>query len=113
MREMTQKTEHYFNLKEGQLVLFSIGEYSDYMAEGLFQALRDFSLKNVYDTFVANEVTKEWVESKYITKGGYWKTNNTYQHFISYLMREGFINTYDYTEIHLGDYGDIDFSRYV
>lgn len=87
------------NLKEGQLITFSSGEYSDYCVDGLVEVIIEFDfneLKNTYE----NEHTCKDVNSdvRRIKKG--------HVSFLSFLVNKGLVKKRDYLEIHVGSYGE-------
>ena len=90
-------------IKKGQIITFSDGEYSDYCVDGLCVALKDFNL---------DEVVKFWeVENTYSEKCKYRnrvirRLKDGGVHFISFVVSKGFAEDIDYIEVHTGAYNN-------
>lgn len=86
------------DIKLGQIVLFTDGEYSDFSHSGLCVSLKDFSLKAAKDEF------KDWYinESDKDCFDGY--TPSAFS-FVTWLCSRQYMLIVDLTEVHLGSYG--------
>lgn len=72
-------------LKKGTIVVISSGEYSDYYVNGVVKIAKDCNF---------NDAIKEVGKT------------NTYSLMVK-LLKAGYIEDVEYTEVHLGSYGEI------
>lgn len=83
--------------KEGSLVVFSEGVYSDYGHVGHFKVVKDMSLEAMKAAAAIASKTECGYSESASAKGG----------LINQLIREGFLEDFNVTEIYLGAYGEI------
>lgn len=90
-------TRQNLDLKAGELIVFSEGEYSDYGYQGAFVVLKDAKSDDLLA--MAREIqAKEDEELDWARKPDI---------FVSAVIREGYLAAIDLREIHLGAYGDL------
>ncbi len=83
-------------IKAGKLLALSRGAYSDYCVDGFHVALRDIDFAAALDEYLAEAQAKEpWQASDYFEC----------DKFTAFLIRGGYLLAVDYSEVHLGDYG--------
>lgn len=87
-------TSEYSNVKKGELLLITDGEYSDYSVHGLFRVKKDFNL----------EESREDFDKEFPTSDKY--DFRKYGRFINYLSLKDLVDIVEYKECHLGDHGD-------
>jgi hypothetical protein len=91
-------------LKAGQLVVFSTGEYSDYGYRGSYVVLRDVPATEMVE--IADQVRAE-VKAEEEKTG--W-SDGVHQKFQAALIRRACLADINLREIHLGSYGELDLS---
>ena len=83
--------------KEGEIVVISAGEYSDYRIRGIVRILKDFKIAEI----------EEAIRRDYPNYGDEidWRTSEElYDGFIPRLIREGYAEAIDWQELYTGDY---------
>ncbi len=86
-----------FDIKKGQIVVLSSGEYSDYRYMYIGKALLDFCSKDI-----------EKYEAQCNSEWGSFDEGK----LVAILDKEGFFEEIDAHEIHVGDYGRFDLNYY-
>ena len=83
--------------KEGDVILFERGEYSD---------RRSIAMVRVIKTFDIAEYARRWKELRVATKKDdeYCDEVGT---FLAWILTQGVIEEIDYNLCHLGDYGEL------
>jgi len=84
------------SVKEGELLLLSKGEYSDYGIETLLRATHDCDVKDYINSYL---IQHPECSKKYSFEA---------DQFISYLLHSGSFDLVDYREFYLGSYNDIE-----
>lgn len=84
------------NIKAGQIVVVTDGEYSDYCLRGAIRALRDFDVKEAESEFLRQLDTNE----DHLRLGEMW---------LAWLIRRGFVEPADseIVELYVGSYGQL------
>lgn len=90
-------------LKAGELICFSTGEYSDYGYNGHFVVLQDVKSDEV------STVVKECKEDRKNREanGEYW-FGDIHEMFIAQCIKRGWLLSIDCREIHIGSYNNLD-----
>lgn len=83
-------------MKQGQLLLLSSGEYSDYGPIALTRTLKDFS---------ANEALQEYLNEFPSQRDAYCAKQ---MQFVAWLSSHGFIEDIEYTEWNIGCYSNLE-----
>jgi hypothetical protein len=86
------------NIKAGETVLFTYGQYDDYGVIDLVLALADFSAHEEAVAFLGPR------ENNYNVFAG----NDSGKAFVDHLKAKGLIKSIDYKEIAIGSYGRLD-----
>ncbi|WMM35552.1 hypothetical protein [Vibrio phage PJN101] len=102
------------DFKAGEYIMTSEGEYSDYCVGGMYKVLNDFNIREtlkmwpVMDTDVNLVFNGDGSINKYESKFGPDSYGWDFEsRFFSFLADHGFLESIDYEEVHIGDYGDI------
>ena len=82
-------------IKKGDFIILSSGEYSDYGIMAFAEAQMDFDPKDLVPKFKA-EVPPRWKDSWEESAFGDWLINN------------GYLKKLRYKELYVGDYGKIE-----
>lgn len=90
---MTQATE----IRVGQMVAFSCGEYSDYSISGFSRVLKPIN-EAVWDAMVAGCTAPPSYDPDDDPRFHEEKA-------VPWLVANGYVEEVEYTELHLGDYG--------
>ena len=85
-------------MKTGELVVFETEEYSDFSIAGIFVALRDFSLDEQLEKFMAEHPIEG--------KGPSQLEKFDHVKFMNYLVDFCFLREQDAIYAHLGSYGE-------
>ena len=94
-------------VKQGQTVAITTGEYSDYCLEAHYTALKDFDTQAVTHQFLKER--KAWMLLKQIPEDDYTHDDydpNLHDHFLAWLTNSGYVDIHDnVVEWHIGSYG--------
>lgn len=83
----------YNKVNKGTILMLSTGEYSDYGIQTLSKAIKDFDIR---------EVSEEYLSENEGQRGSY---SCDFYKFTQWLIEKKYIETVEYKEWHLGDYG--------
>ena len=78
-------------MKKGQKILVTTGDYSDYCIMGMFIVLKDFDKQRVCEDVFLSLIDEQLYQSK------------VGDAFLAWMTREGFLDSIDYTEMHMED----------
>lgn len=87
-------------IKTGEMVMITVGEYSDYQVTGLFKALKDFNPDEIVARFREEKLTAEEREDN-------WAQQMISRHIL-FLLELGVVEQVQAAEMHLGSYGGLD-----
>lgn len=101
------------DIKAGQLIMLSSGQYSDFGYNGHFVALEnidrgkvDHIKRIVEDRYKkSNDAYEKWAETR---QGEYPGVIDRHETFIAEMIRCGLVLSLDVRELYLGSYGDLD-----
>lgn len=95
-RGMILRADRQF--KKGELLLITIGEYSDYSVHGIVRCLHDFGHREVLEAYL-----------------NYLRLQNKYKddhvdlyEIMPWMIGGGWVEEVETTEVHLGDYGRLE-----
>lgn len=84
--------------KEGEIVVISHGEYSDYRIRGIVRIVRDFTITEIEESlkqdFPNYGDEDDWESTEALEDG-----------FIPWLARNGYVEVIDWQELYCGGYG--------
>lgn len=109
---MFDKVEE-IDIKAGQLIVFSRGQYSDFGYNGHFVALENINRAQVNHVKrlveEKNEKREAEIEEWMKTREGPWPDSvDKYEAFIAEMIRSGFLVSIDVRELYLGSYDDLE-----
>lgn len=94
-------TKRMREIRTGETIVFSTGEYSDYYIQGTFRALRDIDPEAELEAWL-----QEHPEQR--------KDNNFDScRFLAWIISGGLVEPTDYVEWHLDDYGKASAMRLI
>lgn len=92
-------TQRNLDIKAGELVVFSEGEYSDYGYGGSFVMLQDISQEEMLRIAAETNAAADADDDNYFNRSGM---------FVAALIRGGYLASINLREIHLGSYGRLE-----
>lgn len=90
--------------KQGEILLITSGQYSDYEVKSIFRVIKDFNANNQLLAW-AEETGREVVD---FAAPADWENDNV--DLIGWLSVNNFIADINYRELHTGDYGETELS---
>lgn len=95
-------------IKKGQFLVITTGEYSDFGIREYVRAMRDFDTKEVSDAFRSSGPYKEVLEWAVDDEPSTYGSDDR---FMAWAIREGYFAPVDAAEVqewHIGSYGHFD-----
>lgn len=100
------------DIKKGETILITEGEYSDFRVKGIYKALIDINIEENLQAFAVYNGAKDLEELKdfhFQAEKELWDFFIR-DEYIEYLLNNGYVETIKYTDCHLGSYGSMNVS---